>query len=995
MAPKPRHGKTRIGARAGAWEHCRIFEESRMNPSPIVRAIALLGIAVPAAVALAQGSAQRIEITGSSIKRVQSEGALPIQVIRAEEIARQGITSAEQLVSVLAANGSGVDNMTSNQGGDFLNSLIFSGRAANNGSSAASLRGLGPQNTLVLLNGRRVSPHGLNGKSVDLNTIPMAAIDRIEILKDGASAIYGTDAIGGVINFILKRDYTGLEVSAFLDATQHGGGNIARGHAVFGTGNLESSGFNFLASLTFDKQERLRGSQRDFHNGFQPERGLAPDTSGTPYATIAQAGGTAFGTRFSYPAGTVLPSGYVQPPGVPDAALGQWTQPTPVTTMSRVNPLNIPGGPGCDSQANTYGYRGDVTGFHNNDATCTYDYGKDWSLMQPVQRLNFVGRGQFKLGRDHTATVELTASKVESRAEYTPNQITTVARGANYPAFITVGGVQQRAPYYKDLTGVVPGFNNTLPIRIRWRCLDCGNRIQDTESETYRALFALEGVGFGWDYRVGVSTASSKGSTNYLDGYLDEVKFKAAMDTGLINPWVENGQRQTPEAMALIEGAKFRGSLYGGEAKLDQIDAVVSRELMQLPAGPLAGALGLDLRKESFQFNDRTQNHPVIIGAGSPASLDKASRKISALFGELQVPIIKNLDGQFALRHDRYDDFGSTTNPKVALRFQPTKQLLLRASAGRGFHAPDFGPLYEGENSGQFTSDINDPLFCATNPGNPSYCNIRPSTLNGGNPELKPEKSKQWSFGIVFEPVESVSLGVDFWQVEITDRIANRTPQEVIDNHLALAQYIVRDAPASLGGDGDNTTIDYVRGGWLNVAGDKVRGADLSIAFGTNTSIGRLTAKLDGTYLDSYKTRKYSTDPWSERVSQFGDFDFLWDLKQRWKHSASLTWAAGNWSVLLAQSYKHGYRSEVDGYGSGVVPPGFKPRISAYTLHDLSVTWTGLKNTTLTAGVKNLFDKDPPFSAHNVDNVAGAGWDARVGDPRGRAFTFRVTHKFF
>ncbi|NCZ82661.1 MAG: TonB-dependent receptor, partial [Betaproteobacteria bacterium] len=171
-------------------------------------AIALATLTSVAAFAQNSQETARVEVTGSSIKRVQSEGALPLQVITRDEIERAGITSAEQLVATLSVNGNGQDNMVSNQGGDFLNSLFFGGRAANNGSAGISMRGLGPQNTLVLLNGRRVASHGLNGKSVDLNTVPLSAIERVEILRDGASAIYGTDAIGGVINFILRKDFS-------------------------------------------------------------------------------------------------------------------------------------------------------------------------------------------------------------------------------------------------------------------------------------------------------------------------------------------------------------------------------------------------------------------------------------------------------------------------------------------------------------------------------------------------------------------------------------------------------------------------------------------------------------------------------------------------------------------------------------------------------------------------------------------------------------------
>ena len=935
-----------------------------MKLKTLAQALVIAGLASHA---LAQ-DAQRIEITGSSIKRIQAEGALPVQVIRAADLEKQGISNAEQLVAILAANGNGVDNLASNQGGDFLNSLLFSGRGANNGSSAVSLRGLGAQNTLVLLNGRRISTHGLNGKSVDLNTIPLAAIDRIEILKDGASAIYGTDAIGGVMNFILKRSYTGLEISGFADFTQGGGGDIAKGSILYGVGNLDSQGFNLMASLSLDTNSRLRGSQRDFHNGYQPERGLAPDTTGTPYANVAQVGGTALGTRVT------------TYPGFPNGS------------YNRVNLLALQ--KRCDILPNQYAYRGDVTGFLNAEVACVYDYGKDWSLMQPVDRINLVSRGSFRLGADHTAFVELVATQTKSAVEYTPNQITIVSRGANYPAFIVnPQGQTVRAPYYPldlaaALNAVTPGkFNTSLPVRIRWRCLECGPRQQDTTAEAYRVLFGMEGVAMGWDYKFGLSAARSSAETTLGDGYLVETRFKAAMDTGLINPFLLPGQQQTPEAMALINGAKaFGRKSYGGEANVRQFDGTVSRELFMLPAGPLAAAAGFDVRKESFEFRDeQTPVGEALIGAGSPASLPKVNRDIKAVFAELNVPIVKNLEAQLAVRHDRYSDFGSTTNPKVALAWRPTPQILLRGSYNKGFHAPDFGPLYEGANSGQFNSDVNDPTAnCAVAAPDPNFCGIRPLTSSGGNPNLKPEKSAQWSVGFVVSPVDWFSASVDLFNVEITDRISNRTPQEVLD--LNLSQFILRNP------DG---TINVVRGGWINVAGDTVRGADINLAFNHRNAMGRWTAGLDGTYLSSYKTRKSNTEPASERVGEFGDSNYLWDLKLRWKHTATVSLARGDWTTTLTQIYSAGYKSEVDGYGSGVVPVNYSTKIKAYTLYNLSASYAMAKGTTLTLGIKNLFDTDPSFSAHNVDNVAGAGWDARVGDPRGRAFNVRLTHKFF
>jgi iron complex outermembrane recepter protein len=944
--------------------------------------------------ALAQDT-QRIEITGSRIKRVASEGALPVQTIRAAEIERSGITNVEQLVSILSANGNGQDNLVSNQGGDFLNSLSSSGRAANNGASGVSLRGLGAQNTLVLLNGRRVSSHGLNGKSVDLNSIPLSAIDRIEILKDGASAIYGTDAIGGVMNFILKRNYTGLETTLTGDVTQGGGGDILKGSLTYGIGDLDKQGFNVMASVSLDTNSRLLGAQRDFHNGNQPGRGLAPDTTGTPYANISAASGTAF------PAAAIVPGS--------------------ATAVGRFNPLLLTPG-GCEQVPNQYLYRSEIIGNAGNRFSCAYDYGKDWSLMQPVDRINLVSRGSFQFAPDHAAFVELTASRVTSAVQYTPNQITTVARGANYPVFqqtfvlntdgtrarnpatgqylmtpvLGAGGAPVRSPYYVDLTGQVPGYNRNAPIRIRWRCLECGNREQDTTSETQRLLLGAEGVFSGWDYKVGLSTGKSEGDTVYGPGNQIETRLRAAMDTGLINPFLLPGQSQTAQARELLSWASAAGrKLYGGKAQVEEFDASVSGELFKLPAGALGMAAGVDVRRESFDFRNNVDGAgEAIVGAGSPAALNEAKRNIKAIFAELNVPIIKGLEAQLAVRRDKYSDFGSTTNPKVAVSWRPVSNLLLRGSVNRGFHAPDFGPLYEGENSGQFTSDVNDPTVNCPAAG-VGFCGIRPGTLSGGNPNLKPEKSKQWSVGFVVEPTDWMSASVDFFNVTIDDRISNRTPQEVLANNLS--QFVIRDLPIAAGGDGNPATIDAVRGGWINVAGDKVSGADISLAMRVDSPLGKVGFNMDGTYLRSYKTRKFATDPWSERVGEFGDFDFLWDLKLRWKHTASMTLDQGDWSTTLTQVYKSGYKSEIDGYGSGVILQelGFPSKIKSYTLYNLSASYKGIKNATLTLGVKNLFDRDPPFSNHNVDNVAGAGWDARVGDPRGRSFVATYSYKFF
>jgi iron complex outermembrane receptor protein len=221
-----------------------------------------------------------IIVTGSRIKQDPSKSALPLQIITTDDLSREGISNPEQFVSFLAANGNGADNLASN-------SDVVSGAArGTNGLSSANLRGQGASATLVLLNGRRVAAHGLSGSAVDVNQIPIAAIERIEVLKDGASAIYGTDAIGGVINFITKKDFTGVQINGFTDLTEQGGSSIYRLSGTVGYGDLNEQGFNIMASVGHSWNGALFGKDRDFVNGNQPNRGLSIDTRGAPIATI-------------------------------------------------------------------------------------------------------------------------------------------------------------------------------------------------------------------------------------------------------------------------------------------------------------------------------------------------------------------------------------------------------------------------------------------------------------------------------------------------------------------------------------------------------------------------------------------------------------------------------------------------------------------------------------------------------------------------------------
>ncbi len=916
-----------------------------------MQCLALAGMAGGVAAQQDAAKLERVEITGSSIKRVQEEGALPVQVITRKDIDRAGITSAEQLVARISANGTGADNLSSNVG-----IQLGTTDRNNNGNSSANLRGLGASSTLVLLNGRRVSTHGAKGNSVDLNSIPLAAVDRVEVLKDGASSLYGTDAIGGVINFILRKDYQGVELSAFADITQKGGGNIGRVSLLGGLGNLEQSGFNIMASVTIDSQKILKGSDRSFSNGNQPERGLSTDTVGTPFATQTGNADSALGTSFTLPS-------------------------TGTQAYTRANLLSFQNN--CNSVPGMAQYEYVLNDFAAARWGCTYDTGSTAILLQPNDRVNLVSRGTLKINPDTTAFVEAIASRSVAKKQFEPLQLTTTGSllAARYP----VGG-----QYYQDLSAYIPSFDPTKPIAYRWRCLDCGGRETETTTNAYRLLAGIDGVVAGkWDYKLGISTAGSKANSVLGNGYLYTDGIITALASGLVNPWLLPGQSQTPEALKLLNDARANGTnLFDGKATLLQFDGSISGELMKLPAGPLAIAAGFDVRREGYEFkNGETKTRPVF-QAPFDAEFPKVSRNIKAIYTEVAVPIVKSLEATVAVRHDRYSDFGGTTNPKVSLRWNPVNEFLMRSSYNTGFRAPSFFQLYGAQGESQVPGNIADPVLCPTGQGDPTVCAIRPNALQGGNPNLGPEKSKQWSVGTVFSPAKAITASFDMWGVRRKNRIYELTPEEVVANYTTFPNNLVRGPTGKLDEAGG-----FIRAGFVNADGDITRGVDVGLQLRGDLGAGKWNAGLDGTYINSFRSRIFVTQPYTEFAGQWSSRD----LYVRWKHQAQFTYTEGVWSGTLYQNYTSGYKDEVPAAFAAdpnFQLPGFKPNVNGYTTFDVSATYTGIKNLSLTLGIKNVFNTLPPFTAHNYDFAAGAGWDPRVADPRLRSFTARATYQF-
>lgn len=957
-----------------------------------------------------------IVVTGSRIKRDPNDSSLPLTIITPDDLSREGINSPEQFISFLSTNGNGADNLASN-------SDVVSGaaRGGNNGLSAANLRGQGPGSTLVLLNGRRVAAHGIGGGAVDVNQIPFAALERIDVLKDGASAIYGTDAIGGVINFITKSNFQGVVLNGFSDITQKGDSPIYRLSATAGYGDLNENGFNIMGSVSKSWNGVLYGRDRDFVNGNQPNRGLSVDTRGTPIATIFPNGANAL---FA-PTGSLLS-------GVSLIEVGAPVGTAPAS--SGINILDLPGGAGCASMDGGMAYDEVLWSIPGARYACAWDTGRAATLQQPLETLTYYGKATLALG-DHRISAEVTGSDADSAKRFSNNQYS--GNTGSLPLYYPLNAITA-ATYndvYDRLAAVFPAIgapgNRTVgsgtygrPIAYRWRCIVCGPREYETNTKTIRAGLNIEGPLFaGWDYRAGGSLAKSESSSVLGSGYHYRGIFAntasaiasgvpgavsggidpraptapgatrpgivGLLNSGILNPF---STLQSDAAIAGLNAISAEGvTLYGGQYEVKQFDASISGALFDLPGGAVQVALGADYRKETYSFNGSAAavlGQPDIFNVAfdNVNALTPKKRTVKAVYGEISLPIFDMLEITGAVRLDDYSGFGSTVNPKVSAKFRPFDWMLFRGSYNTGFRVPAFNQIFNGvTQSPNPGNTLTDPTTCPVGgtinvtPG----CNaITPDTLTGGNLNLGPETSDQYSLGVVFQPAPRFSASFDLWSVAVDNTIGNLTIRQLLDNIADFPDRVIRTG-------GIITLLDLRAD---NIGSRRTQGLEVSLRAGFDALGGEFTAGMDGTYLLKKKEKFLPASPFGP--DQVGIFTYGGDLGLKWKHSAFITYSKDAFDFSVSQIFRNGYQNNTAIPGS-TARPDFNARVDNYLIYNMSASYTFAERFKLTGGIKNLFDTDPPFAiTYDSNSGAGSSWEPRVADPRGRSFTMAVEVKF-
>ncbi|WP_396270295.1 TonB-dependent receptor plug domain-containing protein [Ideonella sp.] len=821
-------------------------------------------------------------------------------------------------------------------------------------TSNANMRGLGPNSTLVLLNGRRLAGHpfGSIGGSVavDLNSIPFAAIDRIEILRDGASAVYGTDAVGGVINFITRKDYTNGEIKLRYGDTQAGvGGKETGASLAFGTGDLSKDGYNFLVTGNVKKQTRIQAVDQGLYLRHASEvPGSLPPTSFRAFP------------------GRLMDLGITP---------GAYTNPS--ANMAACDPVNSVVQTGAGKTPS-----GDPV------LRCRAIYAAMLDNLPDSTKSDLFGRATFNLNADHQVFVEASLARNATIGRVAPTPIDgsamKVRADGNYPnvvmptnsKYFPIALLTRLGYTAADWDADGDGF-----AEIATRSLDVGNRVSDNTNEQYRMVVGATGVLSGWDYDMGLNYAQSRGTLVY-SGYLLEEPYLAALRTGNVNPFGPNDQT----GKDLLAGAALTGKVRQSTGTTLAFDAKASRELSKMAGGSMAIAIGTDLRQE--KANDRPTNAEYSkgshIGGEGSVPATTASRNIYAVYSELSMPFAKGVELTAAARYDKYSDFGGSFNPRLALRVQPNKELLLRASVGTGFRAPTLWDV-NSPVSNSNTADAQIDPDCPAGKADDPRCNTQFNVRYSSDKNLKPETSRQFAFGMVLEPVRNVSVALDYWNIQKKDQIGVISGDTLMTDAALYAKYKSRVKRTSDG------FISYIETPVENLGGLKTSGLDLDVRTGFGLGdMGKMGVSLNGTYVIKWSQQNGKDSPYTDYAGQSAGGNAP---VPRWQHTLGFDWSWGAWNTSLENVFTNGWTESaaVVNTNLGVDEPY---QVKDTSRWNLAVGYSGFKNLKLTLGVRNLLDTEPPFVASSSYGSHAAGFAGSFADPRGRFWYASAAYQF-
>jgi iron complex outermembrane receptor protein len=871
---------------------------------------------------------QRVEITGSSIKRTAAETAGSVQVLTREDIDRTGETTALGILTTTSAINTNLSAAT--QG-----AATFA-----NGSSAVSMRGLGKVATLVLVNGRRIAQYALSDTAqqnfTNIDAIPASAIERIEILKDGASAIYGSDAIAGVVNIILRKNFEGARISAnyreadgFRDLRNRSVSGIA------GYGDLDRDGFNTYVNYEFYKSDGYTAGELASH--YPDWHRLTP-------------GRSTWDAKSAYsPTGNYF-----------------------------LSSTNIVAAPGCPPDA-----------IDPADKQCKWDSLPTDGQATDSKRWALASNTHFRIGRDIDANFELTAAGATT--DYRLSAFATPSTSSSSIWYDMLGGRTVGPFTYPKLPVGHASNPYAVPVEYRARLMDTGDgfNFNTTTSQQYRAMLALSGqvAGFDWKSAIGHMKSSA------------DKDFRGTSAQGYTNAIVSGayrfGQQNDP---ALLESMFPVRNTYG-KAKITFVDAAVSGEVARLPAGPVLLAVGTDIRRESYEMksSDNVLRGELVSAFGLQV---KDTVDHYALFTEATIPVAKRVELTAAVRGDKTSHSDTHFSPKAGLRITATDSLLLRATVSGGFRAPNIVESGNGLGRGSYSTGVQDYRRCPianalnalvqgaasattgdkalANTYRNADCSAMLPAFVSSNPDLKPETSRTVTAGFVFEPVKNWTMALDYYHIERKDQIGTRVLADILRGEAGLpAGQLVRVDNAATDAEflalvrkyAPGNTLDYggigkmalVYNPYVNSGRTRTSGFDFDAAGRFNTALGQVRLKLEGAY--TWKYQEYSVTDGAYGQNQAGNYDG--GPRLRTKLRASLK--SGAWDHGATVNYASGYSNNSESSPTYCSTNGVAAaylatcgHVGSNTTVDYNLAWTGVPHVRLSLYVDNIFEQEAP-----------------------------------
>lgn len=898
----------------------------------------------------AADAVEKIEVTGSRIRRTDIEGANPVTVMSRVDIEKFGITSIGDVLQSIPAAGSAI-NTNNNNGG--------------NGTTTINIRGIGSNRTLVLVNGKRWAP-GLGG-SVDLNNIPASIIERIEVLKDGASAVYGSDAIAGVVNIITRQDFEGVHASGYMGQYDEGDGNKEQWDIGFGAANDKG---NVYINVSYVEEEPTLAGDRDIS---------AVPTFGTPEG---------FGGSSAPPQGRFFT---------------------------------------FDQAGNAYSQQGDSNGGLEPwvEPTSRFNFAPFNYLSTPQERTNIYTQARYELSDNLSVNVTgfYGNRKSEQALAPTPLFIGTAFGDSGF----TLAANHPFNPYGVNITTDQSVLDDDPNAREMFlfgrRMMEAGYRSFKQNVDHFQFNGGFEGViefadrEFFWDANY---TYADITQNQLTDGLLNMNRVAQAIGdpadcTGECTPLnLFGGSSDIGEGSITQEMLDYITFTAQDEqsTSLESYSANISGEVFELPAGYLAFAAGYEKRWQSG-YDQPDAIIAAGITSGNARQPTSGSFSVEEVYLELAVPLLSDMPGveqldlELATCYSDYSNFGDTTNSKVGLKWRINEDLLVRGTWSEAFRAPSLDELFSG-NSDSF-APLTDPCNggeagnpnlpgCAGIPASYEQPNTQIRTTVGGNANLEAEEAESFTYGFVYSPeaVEGLSITFDIFDIEVDNAVSSVGAQTILN---ACAQTGVNLCSLITRGSGGNV-VDLFNG-QVNLGGQTTSGFDYNVAYNFETEYGDFRINWDGTYVDERTT--IVVDPITNTNTEFNDAGLAGDrdVVPRLRTNLSVAWMYDDWTANWLVRFI-GHTTEACSIDGDVLDQQLCSdpseelggdsfnELEDMAYHDVSLGYAVNDNLRITLGVNNLFDTDPEVSYSTFAN----SFDPSMYEIPGQFFYTRVNVNF-